>query len=148
MKISETLLIGTTVTELYDLIADLGNYPDWLGLVVRADPEDPPTLDPRGSWIIELRGQVGPFARSKRLRMVRTVADRPRTLCFERIETDGRDHSPWELTAHLDRADAGVELTMELDYGGNRFAPVLAPILREEIRNGRRLLQERFPLPR
>jgi len=145
MDLLEELRIGAEPDEVYDLFSDLTNYPDWLGLVVRVDAEDPPERDPRGSWIVELQGRVGPFARSKRLRMVRSAAERPRLVRYERHEVDGRDHAPWRLEAHIAPADTGALLTMDLHYGGTRFAPVLAPILREEIRKGRRLLLERYP---
>ncbi len=145
MDLAETLLTGADVTELYDFVSDLGNYPDWLGLVARVDPEPEPTRDPRGSWIVELRGRIGPFARSKRLRMVRTEAVRPDRVRYERVEIDDREHAPWQLTAQIEATDGGARLSMRLHYGGTRFAPVLEPILREEIRKGRRLLSERYP---
>lgn len=145
MDLSEELRTGADPNELYEMLADLGNYPDWLGLVSHVDAEVEPHRDPRGSWLVELRGRVGPFARSKRLRMVRTTAERPRQVRYERVETDGRDHAPWRLEAHIVSAGKGATLTVHLHYGGTRFAPVLAPILREEIRKGRRVLQERYP---
>lgn len=152
MELSEELLTGAQPQELFDLVADLHNYPDWLGLVARVETEpgdDGADGEPRpdGAWIVELRGHLGPFARSKRLRMVRTAAERPRLVRYERIETDGRQHAEWRLEAHIAPTEAGALLTMHLHYGGSRFAPVLAPILREEIRKGRRALRERYPLP-
>jgi hypothetical protein len=150
MDLSEELGLGADPDEVFDLFADLGNYPDWLGLIARVDAETPPQRDPRGSWIVELQGRIGPFARSKRLRMVQTAAERPRLVRYERHETDGRDHATWRLEAHIVATEASdgrvTTLTMELHYGGTRFAPVLAPILRDEIRKGRRMLLERYPL--
>ncbi|HET8931294.1 MAG TPA: SRPBCC family protein [Acidimicrobiales bacterium] len=146
MELSEELHTGADPDDLYDLLADLGNYPDWLGMVAHVDAEVGPHRDLRGSWLVELRGRVGPFARSKRLRMVRTTAERPRLVRYERDETDGREHAPWQFEAHIVPSERGATLTVHLHYGGSRFAPVLAPILREEIRKGRRLLQERYPL--
>jgi hypothetical protein len=57
--------------------------------------------DDRRTWEVELQAQVGPFARSKRLRMVRVVHDPGRRVVFERDEIDGRRHSPWILAATL-----------------------------------------------
>lgn len=142
MDLSEQLRTGADPHELFDLVADLRNYPDWLGLVARVEAE----ANADGVWIVELRGHLGPFARSKRLRMVRTATERPHLVRYERVETDGREHASWRLEAHLVPAEPGTTLTMHLHYGGTRFAPVLAPILREEIRRGRRALQERYPL--
>lgn len=145
MDLSERMHTGARVAELFDLVADLGTYPEWLGLVVRADPEPDESRDVRGSWVVELRGWIGPFARSKRLRMVRTDSEPPHFVRFDRTETDRRDHSPWRLEARVEPDDAGSVLTMDLHYGGSRFAPVLAPILRDEIRKGRLALEARYP---
>lgn len=142
MDLTEHVRTGADPTRLWELVSDLTGYPDWLGLVVSADPEPAPA----DAWIVELRGRIGPFARSKRLRMVRTLADAPHRVRFERAETDGRRHSAWRLEATITPITGGSELTMDLHYGGNRFAPVLAPLLREEIRRGRRNLQQRYPL--
>ena len=49
--------------------------------------------DGRPAWRVELRARVGPFARSKQLRMVRTVYEPERIARFERIEDDERDHA-------------------------------------------------------
>lgn len=140
MELTEQVHTGADPAQLYELVADLATYPEWLGLVVRAVPDGP-----EPAWIVELRGRVGPFARSKRLRMVRTVAEAPSLVRFERIETDRQRHSAWHLQARIEPTPAGAILTMDLHYGGNRFAPVLAPVLREEIRRARRTLQRRYP---
>ncbi len=145
MDLTEVVHTGADPGQLYALVADLAGYPDWLGLVVEAVPDaGPGAVDP--TWIVELRGRIGPFARSKRLRMVRTVADEPTRVRFERVETDGRRHSDWHLEARVTPTAAGADLTMDLHYGGNRFAPVLAPLLRDEIRRGRRNLVARYPI--
>lgn len=146
MDLSEQARTGADPDELYALVADLGNYPDWLHLVVRADPDPEDRRDPRGSWTVELRGRVGPLARSKRLRMIRTIAEPPRLVRFERDEIDERLHSPWRLEAQVDPEDDGSTLTMRLHYGGDLFGPVLRPILADEIRRARHLILERFPL--
>ena len=56
--------------ELFDQVATLDRYPPWMRLVHRVTPMPPTTLGP--AWWVELRARVGPFARSKQLRMVRT----------------------------------------------------------------------------
>lgn len=141
MDLTEHVHTGAEPDQLWELVSDLTGYPDWLGLVVDAAPDG----DAPDAWIVELRGRIGPFARSKRLRMVRTVTEPPRYVRFERVETDGRHHSIWRLEARVTPTPGGADLTMDLHYGGNRFAPVLAPLLREEIRRGRRNLQQRYP---
>jgi len=96
--------------------------------------------DGRPAWDVELRARVGPLARSKRLRMVRTIHDVPRFVAFERFEIDGRTHAPWTLRADLDPvADSEGEtvLTMKLSYGGRLWTgAVLQRVLDDEVRKG------------
>ncbi len=146
MDVVEQVETGAGVDELFALVSDLGTYPGWLGLVARVDAEAPAPSDDAAAWIVELRGRIGPLTRSKRLRMVRSFTDDPRRVRFVRAETDGRDHAPWTLIASVRPNPRGSTLTMELHYGGNRFASVLTPLLRDEIGRGRRALQERYPL--
>jgi hypothetical protein len=76
--------------------------------------------------------------------MVRTVADEPRTVTFERREVDGRSHSTWEMTADVVDAEAPgeVTLTVHLHYGGSLWIPALDRVLAEEVRRGRSRLAE------
>jgi hypothetical protein len=121
-------------------IEDLGGYPEWLGLVSRAEPAEPHPDDEGPAWSIDLRGRLGPLARAKRLRMVRTEHDAPRRATFERREHDGRDHSAWVLRAEVDgdRPEAGSSrLVMRLHYSGSLFGPVAERLLRDEIERSR-----------
>lgn len=117
-------------------VRDLGRYPEWLGIVPRADPEDPPAgaadTVGRPAWSVELRAKLGPLARSKRLRMVRTL-DEVDHVRFERWELDGRDHSPWVLEARVVAIDEGSRLTMLLHYGGTFGTGILERLLADEI---------------
>lgn len=123
--------------EVWAVVSDLSTYPRWLEIVPRADPNGD------GSWTVDLRARLGPFARSKRLRMVRAVAEAPRLAVFERAELDGRQHSPWVLRAAVGDGPAGSRLTMHLHYGGSLWGPVLERILGDTIERSRpRLLAE------
>ena len=98
--------------------------------VPRADPDG----DSGEAWRIDLRGRIGPLARSKRLRMVRTRHDPPTTAVFERRELDGQEHSAWVLRAEvLPEGDAGAKLVMRLHYGGRLWEPLVERLLRDEI---------------
>jgi hypothetical protein len=128
---------------VFPWVADLGRYPAWLDIVKRVDPDPDVGLGPQGSdsWTVELRARLGPVARSKRLRMVRTVYELNRSVRFERAELDGRDHSSWVLEVSLAPTGAGCRLTMGLHYAGGSLAPLVQRLLTEEIRrSGRRLL--------
>lgn len=126
------------------MVDDLGRYPEWMDLV--HDVIEAP-LSPAGErvWDVELRAQVGPLARSKRLRMVRTVHEPSRRVVFERREVDGRQHSPWILESTLDARSAdAVELTMLLTYGGNLWTgAVLERVLDDHVERGAAALAER-----
>jgi hypothetical protein len=88
--------------ELFDVVSDITTYPEWLDLVAEVEPSNEPE-----AWLVTLRARVGPFARSKRLRMVRvehqaSIDGGPATVRFERQEVDGRDHSDWVLAARVE----------------------------------------------
>jgi len=122
-------------------VEDLERYPSWLDIVPRV--VDAPGGD---AWLVDLRARLGPFARSKRLRMVRTRHEPDHAVRFEREERDGRSHSPWVLDATVEPHDGGSRLTMHLHYGGGLLGPVVERLLRDEIERSRprllRLLDE------
>jgi hypothetical protein len=122
-------------------IRDLDRYPSWLSIVPRAEREeatDELTSDrsTAPAWSIELRAKVGPLARSKRLRMVRTV-DEPDRVRFERAELDGRQHSPWVLDAQVRSTSSGSRVVMSLHYGGRLGGGAVERLLRDEIEASR-----------
>jgi hypothetical protein len=118
---------------MFRCVADLGVYPEWLDIVPRAVRED----GDEPAWVVDLRGRLGPFARSKRLRMVRTTQDAPTKAVFERRERDDRSHSPWVLQADVEPAAGGSRLVMHLHYGGALWGPVLERILGDEIESSK-----------
>ena len=123
---------------LFDVVADLGTYPDWLDIVPRAVPAAADDGDPGPAWSVDLRAQVGPLRRSKRLRMVRSDHTAPHRVVFERRELDDRSHSAWVLTAQVRPGGAGTtSLTMGLHYGGTLWVPMLDRLLADEIERSR-----------
>lgn len=121
---------------LFGWVDDLGRYPEWLDIVPRAEAIEPHPDDAGPAWSVDLRGRLGPLARSKRLRMVRTVcADR--RVRFERAELDGRRHARWVLSAMVDDAPGGSRLRMHLHYGGSLVGPVIERLLGDEIQRSR-----------
>jgi hypothetical protein len=125
---------------LFREVEDLSTYPEWLTIVPRAvaeaaGPGEP--ADPAHAWQVELRARIGRLARSKRLRMVRTTHDAPRTVRFERHELGGRATAPWVLEARVEgRGDESLltsVLTMELFYGGSFGTAILERLLADEI---------------
>ncbi len=138
MDVSASLDAPCPPAALWAWVEDLSRYPRWLTIVDRAErapAEREP--GPDDAWIVDLRGRIGPLARSKRLRMVRTRFDVEQLVVFERREADGRQHSPWVLRAELGPAGEGTHLRMHLHYGGGLWGPVLERMLRDEIERGR-----------
>ncbi len=131
MEVIETLATPFPAATLRELVADLTNYPDWLDIVVKVEHGG------TDAWLVDLRGSVGPLARSKRLRMARTV-DEMNHVRFERAEIDGRVHAPWTLDAFIEATgDDTSEITMRLRYGGRLWVPVMERMLRDEIARSR-----------
>jgi Polyketide cyclase / dehydrase and lipid transport len=125
-----------TPDELFAWVDDLSRYPQWLDIVPRATPVDPHPDDSGPAWSVDLRGRLGPLARSKRLRMVRTSLE-PRRVRFERVEHDGRRHAPWVLEATVDAVDGGSRLRVHLHYGGSLVGPLVERLLADEIARSR-----------
>lgn len=127
---------------LHLTMSDLAAYTQWLDIVHRADVESQ-THGEEAVWNVQLRGKVGPFARSKNLRMVRTVNIAGSRVVFERREVDGRSHSAWVLTANISTKGEGSTVEVHLHYGGTLFTGgVLERLLAEQITRGQqRLLQ-------
>ncbi|MFN3257585.1 MAG: SRPBCC family protein [Ilumatobacter sp.] len=133
MEIVRTLVAPCSADALYPYVEDLAVYPTWMRLVHQVEPVDV------GVWDVELRARVGPFARSKRLRMARTDHVRPTCAVFERAEADGREHAPWTLRADLqpDGESSTTELTMTLRYGGGLWTgAVLERVLDDQVAAG------------
>lgn len=140
MDVTADLDAPCSAHDLYPWVEDLTRYPQWLSIVARAVPEDRTEPDGTGhgpAWSVDLRGRIGPLARSKRLRMVRTGHEADRLAVFERRELDGRAHSPWVLRAEVTSHGDGSRLTMRLHYGGGLWAPVLERLLGDEIGRSR-----------
>jgi hypothetical protein len=145
VDVTATLDAPCGPAEVYPWIVDLARYPEWLDIVPRAVAA--PARDDDGgaaAWSVDLRGRLGPFARAKRLRMVRTLAEAPHRVRFERAEHDGRQHSPWVLDAELGPHDGGTRLTMRLHYGGRLWMPALDRLLTDEIERSRPRLLARI----
>ncbi len=123
---------------LFAWVDDLARYPRWLDLVPRAEPATAVEGDPGPAWLVDLRARLGPLARSKRLRMVRSVHQPSRRARFERLEHDGCDHSSWVLEATVAPAGKGKScLTMHLHYSGGLFGPVLEKVLHDDVARSR-----------
>jgi hypothetical protein len=134
VELTASLETAASTAVLFSWLEDLERYPQWLSIVSKVEADGP------GAWLIDLRGRLGPFARSKRLRMVRTVHEPDARVVFERQELDGRDHGSWVLDASVEAVPTGSTMNMQLRYSGGLWAPVLERLVNEEVqRSGPRL---------
>ena len=135
MDIRVDVNLPCSAKELLPFIDDLAQYPSWMGLVhtVISEGED--------VWQVELRGKIGPFARSKRLRMIQVETSEPHHILFERQENDGRSHSDWVLDAQVTEVGSASTLNMTLRYSGRLFSSVVERALHDEIEASKQRLR-------
>jgi len=139
MRTSESVVVPASPSIVFTYVADLAAYPAWLRLVHAAEPTADSADASSPAWTVELRARVGPFARSKQLRMQRSTLVPDELVVFERAEVDGRHHARWSLRAELEAMqDDATLLTMHLAYDGALWTGgLLERVLDEEIRRGR-----------
>jgi hypothetical protein len=142
MRSSQSVVVEAAPSVVFPFVSTLDQYPNWLPLVHTVEPTATADGEVGPSWLVEIRARVGPFARSKRLRMTRTTHDDATAAEFERAELDGRDHARWALRAELSElpgADgASTQVTMHLAYDGSLWGgALLERVLDEEIKRGR-----------
>jgi hypothetical protein len=142
MDVYASLDAPVDCARLHLAMSDLAAYTQWLDIVYRAEA-DTQSIGEDAVWNVQLRGKVGPFARSKNLRMVRTVNIAGSRVVFERKELDGRNHSAWVFTADISPKGEGSSVSVHLHYGGTLFSGgVLERLLADQITRGQqRLLQ-------
>ena len=128
-------------SRLFEVIRDLGTYPKWLEIVHFADAVD--SEDELQAWNVELRAKIGPFARSKRLRMVRAQDQSPHLVVFERREKDGKKHDKWVLRSEVSDANGKSTLVVHLHYGGSLFdGGIVERVLADQIVSGKAKLTQ------
>lgn len=128
--------IAASPRRVRTIVEDLATYPQWLELVTEARTDAADDGDAGPAWSITLQAKIGPFARSKRLRMVRTPAKGDPGIeppvVFERRELDGRDHSTWVMTVSVladDIDENACEVDIDLAYGGSLWSGALEAVL-------------------
>lgn len=136
MDLTATAALAVPPARVLAEVADLATYPHWLGIVHRVAPDG-------DGWSVDIGARLGPFKKTKRVRMVRTVHDDAHVR-FERAELDGREHSPWVLSAEVRPAGASTELAMRLHYGGSAWLPGLDLVLAQEVRRAGSRLEARL----
>jgi len=136
LSTTESVVVPGSPGDVFPFVSELDRYPDWLRLVHAATPVP---SDGEPAWSVELRARVGPFARSKQLRMIRGLCEPDRCVEFERAELDGKHHARWSLRVDVEpTTNGGSTVTMRLAYDGALWTGgLLDRVLDEEIRRGR-----------
>lgn len=140
MRTTSSLDLEAPVASVVPLVEDLSAYPQWMPMIHGLERADDAG---ETAWSVELRAKVGPFARSKRLRMVRTVHDTSPdgsvTVVFARREVPARQHSAWTMTVRVSPHGPGCTVAMDLEYGGSLWtAGVLDRVLASNIEAGKK----------
>ncbi|GDX18731.1 hypothetical protein LBMAG06_08600 [Actinomycetes bacterium] len=143
MDLVASVEVPVSVEKLFDYVADLANYSSWLEFVHKVELVGEST-ETDTTWLVELRAKLGVLARSKRLRMTRTLCEHPKVVVFERREQDSRRHSEWILRATVSQTATGAKLETNLHYSGNLFTGgMLERALSDQIATGReKLIQQ------
>ena len=145
---SVTKVITQPIDKVFGVLRDLSTYPDWMGLVSSVEPDG--THSTRDStdiievsseynteaYFVTISGKLGPFSRSKKLRMVETSIsdDAEKHVRFERQETAEGDFSEWIMEATANKVDdTNTEVTVELIYGGKLWTSGLDSVLESQI---------------
>jgi len=144
MELSSTAHLKAPPDRVFAEVANLDTYPGWLGIVSGARRVDATETDVGPAWSMDLVGRIGPLRRTKTLRMVRVEARPPKLVRFERHEVGGGQNSAWVLTAEMEAADGGSQLTIALHYGGAGRIPGLDRLLRDEIAKATKRLAKRL----
>lgn len=127
------LRVGADAASVSSALADLSTYPEWNDLVTAAEPVAGADGDFGPAWSMTLRAQLGPVARSKQLRMIRTRFQDD-LVRFERRELDGRDHALWLMQAATEpAAEGGSVVALTLSYEGGLWSTALDGVLGSAI---------------
>ena len=143
MDLVASVELPVSVEKLFDYVSDLANYSSWLEFVHKVELVGE-SIETDATWLVELRAKLGVLARSKRLRMARTLGEHPRLVVFERREQDSRRHSDWVLRATVSPTATGAKLETNLHYSGSLFTGgMLERALSDQIATGReKLIQQ------
>jgi len=143
MDLIASVEVPVSVEKLFAYVADLANYSSWLEFVYKVEVVGD-SSETDATWLVELRAKLGVLARSKRLRMTRTLCEPTRLVVFERREQDSRRHSDWVLRVTVSPTATGSRLETNLYYSGNLFTGgILERALNEQIATVReKLIQQ------
>ena len=127
-----TATLDADIDDVRAVLRDLDTYQHWMGLADAVADSAAIAGDQGPAYEVTLVGRLGPLARRKRLRMVRTEVT-PAGARFERREAGGRVHSRWCLDAQATPSPAGTEVSMRLEYRGRFWTEALDALLSAQV---------------
>ncbi len=130
MDISLEAALDATPATVLAAVSDLPGYPIWHGMVKRVESDG-------DGWLVDLGARLGPFTRTKRVRMVRSddEAGDPGQIRFVRAERDRADYGEWEMLAAVEPATGEGPCTLRFRLRAEGSSPLigmLEPLLRAE----------------
>jgi len=130
VDISLEAALDASPTAVLAEVADLPGYPVWHGMVKRVEADG-------DGWLVDLGARLGPFTRTKRVRMVRSDdgAGGAGQVRFVRAELDREDYGQWEMLAIVDPATGEGPCTLRFRLRAEGSSPLigmLEPLLRAE----------------
>jgi len=137
----EAVLDAAPATVLAE-VADLTGYPAWHGMVKRVEADG-------DGWLVDLGARLGPFTRTKRVRMVRAddKASGAGEVRFVRAELDRKDYGQWEMVAIVEPATGEGPCTLRFRLRAEGSSPLigmLEPLLRAETEKSAERLRRRL----
>lgn len=127
IEIQATQRLTSSSADVIREVSDLSSYGEWVTLIESATPLSDDT------WTLVLAADVGPFRRSKRLRMQRTSPPGSASVTFERNEIDGRQHASWKMIVEVTESGTGSEVSVQLHYSGRMRLGPLERLVTDEI---------------
>ncbi len=142
MRQSVELVVKASTEEAFAALRDLETYRDWLGFIHSVDEL---VAANETSWNVVLRSELGPFARMKKLRMVRTSELPYSSVTFSRVEIDGKEHSNWTLDVScLSLTETTTQLSLTVVYSGGFWSRPLESVFNSHVEDAKVKLREYF----
>jgi hypothetical protein len=126
--------------QVFSTLENLKAYENWLGFIYVVEELDTDGGDP--CWDVTLRAEIGPFARLKKLRMVRVLSEPHKEIRFARRESDGKVHSDWSLSVKIKGEDTDrCTAFLEVAYSGRFWSKPLQGVFNSHVAAAKDLLR-------
>lgn len=143
MRQTIELNVASSLDNVFTALRDLETYTEWLSFIDSIEKVEIQGEDQ--SWIVVLRSQLGPFARMKKLRMVKSSEHLGRSVCFSRSEVDAKEHSSWDLEVSCSSLDdANTKVALTVSYGGKFWSRPLETAFNSHVEEAKTRLRLYF----